>query len=134
MSCICGQFLGDSDIDKITDQQNTTNRLEKKIIDKLISSGSFVTLPADACVGVDENDMRVYRPANPADANMIGVYNLEGDVSQDREYLDHIHEEARQIIGITLIRSRGGGTRRRRAARPRSSPRRRLRGGLSPNG
>lgn len=98
---VYGQFLGDSDIDKITDQQNTTNRLEKKIIDKLISSGSFVTLPADACVGVDENDMRVYRPANPADANMIGVYNLEGDVSQDREYLDHIYEEARQIIGIT---------------------------------
>ena len=98
---VYGQFLGDSDIDKITDQQNTTNRLEKKIIDKLISSGSFVTLPADASVGIDENDMRVYRPANPADANMIGVYNLEGDVSQDREYLDHIYEEARQIIGIT---------------------------------
>lgn len=98
---VYGQLLGDSDIDKITDQQNTTNRLEKKIIDKLVSSGSFVTLPADASVGVDENDMRVYRPETPADANMIGVYNLEGDVSQDREYLDHVYEEARQIIGIT---------------------------------
>lgn len=52
-------------------------------------------------MGVDENDMRVYRPETPADANMIGVYNLEGDVSQDREYLDHVYEEARQIIGIT---------------------------------
>ena len=98
---VYGQLLGDSDIDKITDQQNTTNRLEKKIIDKLVSSGSFVTLPADASVGVDENDMRVYRPETPADANMIGVFNLEGDVSQDREYLDHVYEEARQIIGIT---------------------------------
>ena len=82
---VYGQFLGDSDIDKITDQQNTTNRLEKKIIDKLISSGSFVTLPADASVGIDENDMRVYRPANPADANMIGVYltNDPNDMSPD---------------------------------------------------
>lgn len=98
---VYGQLLGDSDIDKIQDQQNTTNRLEKKIIDKLVSSGSFVTLPIDARIGVDENDMRVYRPPTPASANMINVYNLEGDVSQDREYLDHVYEEAREIIGIT---------------------------------
>ena len=98
---VYGQLLGDSDIDKITDHQNTTNLLEKKIIDKLVSSGSFVTLPADASVCVDENDMRDDRPETPADATMIGVFNLEGDVSQDREYLDHVYEEARQIIGIT---------------------------------
>lgn len=98
---VYGQFLGDSDIDKITDQQNTTNRLEKKIIDKLLARGSFVTLPTDATIQTDENDMKVYYPENPSDANLIGVYTLEGDVSQDMEMLEHVYEEARQIVGIT---------------------------------
>ena len=42
------QVLGDSDIDKIADQQNTTNRIESKIIDKLLKSGSYITLPDEA--------------------------------------------------------------------------------------
>ena len=98
---VYGQFLGDSDIDKIADQQNTTNRLSKKIIDKLVGSGSFVTLPTDATLRNDENDMKVVYPENAQQAALIGVYTLEGDVSQDREYLDHVYEEARQVIGIT---------------------------------
>ena len=40
---VYGRFLGDSDIDKIADQQNTTNRIESKIIDKLLKSGSYIT-------------------------------------------------------------------------------------------
>lgn len=98
---VYGQFLGDSDIDKIADQQNTTNRLEKKIIDKLVSLGSFVTFPPDARMQRDENDMKVIYPKSPAEMAMIGAYTLQGDISQDMEYLEHVYEEARQIIGIT---------------------------------
>lgn len=98
---IYGQLLGDSDIDKIRDQQNTTNRLSKKIIDKLVAAGSFVTLPNDAVIGTDENDMKVYRPGNPANAGIINVYDLQGNIDQDLTYLDHVYEEAREVIGIT---------------------------------
>lgn len=98
---VYGKFLGDSDIDKIRDQQNTTNRISKKIIDKLVASGSFVTLPPDATLQNNESDMKVIYPQNPQQQSMIGVYTMQGDVSQDREYLDHVYEEARQIIGIT---------------------------------
>ena len=98
---VYGQFLGDSDIDKIADQQNTTNRLEKKIIDKLVSLGSFASFPPEARMQRDENDMKVIYPKSPAEMSMIGVYTLQGDISQDLEYLEHVYEEARQIIGIT---------------------------------
>ena len=98
---VYGQFLGDSDIDKIADQQNTTNRLSKKIIDKLVTSGSFVTFPIDATIPHDENDMKVYRARTPADLSQIGVYDLQGNIEQDLTYLEHVYEEARQIIGIT---------------------------------
>ena len=98
---VYGRFLGDSDIDKIADQQNSTNRLEAKILDKLLKSGSFVTLPPAAHIDNNAKDMKTLRPDSPADMAMIGVYTLEGDVEQDLVYLSQIYEEARQVIGIT---------------------------------
>lgn len=98
---VYGKFLGDSDIDKIADQQNSTNRLEAKILDKLLKSGSFVTLPTAAHIDNNAEDMRTLRTDSAGDMAMIGVYTLEGDVEQDLVYLAQIYEEARQVIGIT---------------------------------
>lgn len=98
---VYGKFLGDSDIDKIADQQNTTNRIEAKIIDKLLKSGSYITLPDDASIKVDADDMKVIRPGNAATKQLIDVYDLQGNVEQDLIYLNQIYEEARQVIGIT---------------------------------
>ena len=98
---VYGKFLGDSDIDKIADQQNTINRIEKKIIDKLLLGGSFMSLPKDASIRVDEDEMKVIRLESPADLQMIGVYNIEGDISQGVGYLSQVYEEGRQIIGVT---------------------------------
>ncbi len=98
---VYGRFLGDSDIDKIADQQNTTNRIEAKIIEKLVKSGSYITLPDDASIKVDEDDMKVIRPGNAANKALIDVYNTEGNIQQDLAYLNQVYEEARQQIGIT---------------------------------
>lgn len=98
---VYGRFLGDSDMDKIADQQNTTNRIEAKIIDKLLKSGSYLTLPNDASIAVDAEDCKVIRIDNPADKTLIGVYDLQGNISQDIAYLAQVYEEARQLIGIT---------------------------------
>lgn len=98
---VYGKFLGDSDIDKIADQQNTTNRIESKIIDKLLKSGSYITLPDEASIKVDADDMKVIRPGNAASKAMIDVYDLQGNVQQDMVYLSQVYEEARQVIGIT---------------------------------
>ena len=96
-----GRFLGDSDIDKIASHQNTINRIEAKILDKLLKAGSYITLPDEASIRVDSEDLKVIRPGNAASKAMIDVYNLEGDISQDMAYLNQIYEEARQAIGIT---------------------------------
>ena len=98
---VYGKFLGDSDIDKIADQQNTTNRIEKKIIDKLVASGSYLSLPDSPNVQIDERDGKIIRLGSPSDLAMIGVYDVQGNVEQDVTYLSQIYEEARQIIGIT---------------------------------
>ena len=98
---VFGKLLGDSDIDKIENQQNTTNRIEKKIINKLIQSGSYMTLPDEASIEVDTEDMKVIRPGNAATKNLIDVYDLQGNIAQDLTYLNQVYEEARQAIGIT---------------------------------
>ncbi len=98
---VYGRFLGDSDIDKIETQQNTTNRISAKIIEKLIKSGSYMTLPDEASIRADEEDLKIIRPQNAADKQLIDVYDMEANISQDMAYLEHVYQEARQIIGIT---------------------------------
>lgn len=98
---VYGRLLGDSDIDKIADQQNTTNRLSAKILDKLVKSGSYMTLPDEASIKTDSEDMKIIRPGSAASAQLIGVYDLEGNISQDMAYREQVYQEARQIVGIT---------------------------------
>lgn len=98
---VFGRFLGDSDIDKIEDQQNTANRIESKIIDKLLKSGSYITLPDAASIRIDAEDMKSIRIGNPADKALIDVYDLQGNIAPDLQYLEQAYQEARQIIGIT---------------------------------
>ena len=98
---VFGQLLGDSDIDKISDQQNTTNRLEAKIIDKLCKGGSYLLLPPDTKISTKNEEVKVIHLKNPADKAMIDVMTVEANVSQDLVYLGQVYEEARQIIGIT---------------------------------
>lgn len=96
-----GKLFGESDLDKIKDQQNTTNRLSAKILDKLFSGGSYMTLPDQAEIKQDGDDLKRIVLENPADKHMIDVYNMQPDISKDLTYLAQVYEEGRQIIGIT---------------------------------
>ena len=98
---VFGRLLGDSDVDKIADQQNTVNRMEQKIIDRFIKAGTRITLPDRADLRQDPEDGEKWYIGNAADASLIGVYQFSGDLSQEMQYLANIYEEARQILGIT---------------------------------
>ena len=98
---VFGKLLGESDIDKVRDQQNTINRLEKSIIDQLLAAGSYITLPPDPSIRVDTGVAKVIRLKNVADKGYIGVYDLKCDVEQPLSYLEYVYQEARDIIGIT---------------------------------
>lgn len=98
---VFGRLLGDSDVDKIADQQNTMNRMETKIIDRFIKAGTRITLPDRADLRQDPEDGEKWYIGNAADAALIGVYQFSGDLSQEMAYKDQIYEESRQILGIT---------------------------------
>lgn len=99
---VFGQLLGNSDADAIADQQNTINRLEQKIIDRLIKAGTRVTLPSTLVdLRVDTDDMEIWRVSTPAEKNLIDTVEFTGNLEYEMVYLANVYEEARQTLGIT---------------------------------
>lgn len=98
---VFGQLLGNSDVDAIEDQQNTINRLEQKIIDRLLKAGTRVTLPDKANLRMDPEDGERWYLGSPSEKQMIGVYEFKGNLEYELNYLSRVYEEARQILGIT---------------------------------
>ena len=96
-----GRFLGGSDVDILAYQQNTMNRLSAKINDKLMKSGSYITLPPEPDIREDGEDAKVIRLKNMQEKEMIGVHNMEGNITQDMAWRNEVYEEGRQMIGVT---------------------------------
>ena len=96
-----GRLLGDSDVDKIKDQQNTLNRLNKKIIDRLVKAGTRITLPDRPDFRADPEDGEIWYIGNAGDKAMIDVMQFSGDLRYEMEYRNAVYEEARQLLGIT---------------------------------
>jgi RNA polymerase subunit RPABC4/transcription elongation factor Spt4 len=96
-----GKLLGDSDVDKISDQQNTINRLETKIIDRMIKAGTRITLPDRADFRVDPEDQEKWFVGNVQDKQLIDVVQFDGNLTWEMQYLPMIYEESRQALGIT---------------------------------
>jgi hypothetical protein len=98
---VFGRFLGDSDADKIRDQQNTIKRMSLSINDKLLKAGSYLCLPSNTQVANDAAELKEIRVTTPDQMAMIKAIDLQPDIAQDMAYMQHVYEEARQIIGIT---------------------------------
>lgn len=96
-----GQLLGSSDVDKITDQQNTVNRMEQKVINMLLDSGTRVSLPPDAKITLDPKDSKIWRLETADAREYIGTYDFTGDISPHMAYLNQAYQESRNILGIT---------------------------------
>ena len=98
---VYGQLLGNSDADAIADQQNTVNRLEQKIIDRLLKAGTRITMPPVANLRVDTEDNEVWHLENIQDVQYIKALNFSGNIESELAYLTMTYEESRQILGIT---------------------------------
>ncbi len=98
---VFGQFLGDSDVDKITDQQNTIKKLSTKIGEKLLKGGSYITFPNGVSIDKSDEELKIIRIDHPAQKQSIDVLNIQPNISGDLAYQQHVYEEARQIVGVT---------------------------------
>lgn len=98
---VFGRLLGSSDADAIADQQNTLNRLDKKILDRICKAGTRITLPNKANLRMDPEDGEIWYLDNVADRNSIGAYDFKGDLEYELYYRSNVEQQARNILGIT---------------------------------
>lgn len=94
------KFLGGSDVDVIMDQQDTIKKLGTKIDEKLLRGWSFATMPEGKDILVSKNEMNII-PIKPNEASLIGVYNMQPDVSKDRVVLEENYQWAKSSLGVT---------------------------------
>lgn len=95
-----GRFWGSSDLDAIFDQQNSLNKICTKLNTKVLSGGSFTTVPTGARFINDRDGVRV-EVDNPADLEKIRTFNTQVDIGTDLTMMAQLYEQARQTIGIT---------------------------------
>ncbi len=98
---VFGQLLGDSDVDKIQDQQNTVNRMEQKILDRVLMSGTRTSLPPDSKITVSPDEGEIWRLESLDHKNYLGTYDFAGDITQPLAVMNQAYQESRNILGIT---------------------------------
>lgn len=94
-------LLGFSDVLVIEDQQETIKKLGSKINEKLLTGGSFVTLPEGVIAELTDNEMKILRVENPEQKSLISVITAQADTGQDRMVLEENYNWAKSSLGIT---------------------------------
>ena len=96
-----GKALGDSDVDKIMDQQNMIKKCDSRIQEKLDKGGSIFTRSEKTEVSKTDEQLREVIFQGADEANLFGVHNLQVDTSQDQAIAEANYEQSRRILGIT---------------------------------
>ena len=94
-------LLGQSDCEFIRPQQQAINKVESRILEKLIKGGVFPIVPENFD---GELDNTILEHPFRANQNNIGLYNkmdLQADISSDIAESDRLYDQAKRILGIT---------------------------------
>ena len=95
------RFLGESDCDKIRDQQNTINRMEQKILDKTVKAGTRISCPADTHIRIDAEDGVFMPVSNMTDLALLKQFDFSGDITNEITIMTQAYNEAQRVIGVT---------------------------------
>ena len=96
-----GSFLGKSDVEVIKDQQDNIKKLNSTILEKVLTGGSFFTVPKGAKIRTNDENLKVLELNDPADKSLIDVFTIQPDISKDMSMMSLEYEIARQELGIT---------------------------------
>ena len=96
-----GKVLGDSDVDKIMDQQNMIKKCDSRTQEKLDKGGSAIIVGEETELEQTDEQLKMIRVKNPKEANIIRLLNIQVDPSMDQAIANDNYEQARNILGIT---------------------------------
>ena len=94
-------LFGQSDCDFVRPQQQAINKLESRILTKLMRAGVYPTAPEDYAGQFDDS---LYENVIKVGQNNYKLFNridLQVSVQQDMEQAERIYQHAKRILGIT---------------------------------
>ena len=95
------RFLGESDCDKVKDQQNTINRMEQKILDRLVKAGTKITVPPDTHIRMNAEDSETIPITAATDIALIKQFDFSGNLQYEMTHLQQVYNEAQRVMGVT---------------------------------
>ena len=94
-------LLGQSDCEFIRPQQQAINKLESRIVEKLIGSGVFPIVPEDFSGEIDNSLWKKVFKSKQSNHKLYGRLDLQVDISRDIIQSDRLYDQAKRILGIT---------------------------------
>ncbi len=97
-----GMLLGQSDCEYIRPLQQAINKVESRILQKLLRAGITPIIPEDASISLNNAVFgQVIRMKPGESADMYGKVDTTPDISQDILEADRLYEQAKRVIGIS---------------------------------
>lgn len=94
-------LLGQSDCEFIRPQQQAINKIESRIMEKLIGGGVFPIVPEDMSIELDNSIFKKVFKATQANSALFGRIDLQVDISRDIAEADRLYDQAKRILGIS---------------------------------
>ena len=95
------KLLGQSDCAFVRPQQQAINKLESRIMEKLIGGGVFPIVPKDYTGDLDNSIYRRVFRADQSNFNLYGRVDLQVDISRDVMQADRLYDHAKRVLGIS---------------------------------
>lgn len=95
-------LLGQSDCEFIRPQQQAVNKIESRIMMKLMSASVTPVVPEDASITVNNSVFKQVIKMRPGQsANQYGVIDTTPNIQQDIAMAERIYDHAKRILGIS---------------------------------
>ena len=97
-----GSLLGQSDCDYIRPQQQAINKIESRILMKLLRAGITPIMPEDASVAMNNSVFGQVIKMKPGESTaQYGKVDTTPDISQDIAEAERMYNHAKRVLGIT---------------------------------
>lgn len=94
-------LFGQSDCEFIRPQQQAINKIESRILEKIMASGVYPMVPEGCNVELDNSVFTKVFRVKPGEAGSYGRIDLAVDISKDVQAAERQYDQAKRILGIT---------------------------------
>ena len=94
-------LFGQSDCEFIRPQQQAINKIESRILEKLMSAGVYPTAPEDYIGQFDNGLYKNVIKVGQGNYKLFGRIDLQVDLTQDISQSKRLYQQSKRIMGIT---------------------------------